>query len=148
MSLLEPMYMEKLCLVNDVIGNRDVIRSGVNGYVCRNADEFVTAIKGIPENPEKTAEMTAQARKEYPENHKTRADGRKYRDSRGGLCPCGKDFPEKENRNRTSEPHRHVNKDYRAIRGKNSDRVLLFSAQLRQYAAGSGYTDGTGQAGI
>ena len=80
MSLLESMYMEKLCLVNDVIGNRDVIRSGVNGYVCRNADEFVTAIKGILENPEKTAEMTAQARKDILENYNTRVMAGKYRE--------------------------------------------------------------------
>ena len=80
MSLLESMYMEKLCLVNDVIGNRDVIRSGVNGYVCRNADEFVTAIKEIMENPEKTAEMTAQARKDILENYNTRVMAGKYRE--------------------------------------------------------------------
>lgn len=32
-SLLEAMYLKKLCLVTDCIGNRDVIRSGENGYL-------------------------------------------------------------------------------------------------------------------
>ena len=43
-SLLEAMYMKKLCVVNDVIGNHDVIHNGVNGFVCKNIDEFKKAI--------------------------------------------------------------------------------------------------------
>lgn len=46
MSLLESMYMSKLCVVNDVIGNRDVIDNGRNGFVCRTVDEFVNGING------------------------------------------------------------------------------------------------------
>lgn len=46
-SLLEAMYMKKLCVVNDVIGNRDVIHNGINGYVCHNVDEFVKAIRSV-----------------------------------------------------------------------------------------------------
>ena len=44
-SLLEAMYMKKLCIVSDVIGNRDVIKNGQNGFVCRNVDEYVSAIQ-------------------------------------------------------------------------------------------------------
>lgn len=43
-SLLESMYMKKLCVVNDVIGNHDVIHNGVNGFVCRTVDDFISAI--------------------------------------------------------------------------------------------------------
>lgn len=43
-SLLESMYMKKLCVVNDVIGNHDVIHNGVNGFVCRDVEEYITAI--------------------------------------------------------------------------------------------------------
>lgn len=43
-SLLESMYMKKVCIVSDVIGNRDVIHNGVNGYVCMKSEEFVHAI--------------------------------------------------------------------------------------------------------
>ena len=80
MSLLESMYMEKLCLVNDVIGSRDVIRTGVNGYVCRNADEFVAAIREILDNPRKAAELTAQASKDIEEKYNTRVMAEKYRE--------------------------------------------------------------------
>lgn len=44
-SLLESMYMKKLCVVNDVIGNRDVIHNGENGFVCNDVGGFVEAIK-------------------------------------------------------------------------------------------------------
>ncbi len=44
-SLLESMYMKKLCVVNDVIGNHDVIEDGRNGFVCRTAEEFKKAIR-------------------------------------------------------------------------------------------------------
>jgi glycosyltransferase involved in cell wall biosynthesis len=44
-SLLESMYMKKLCVVNDVIGNHDVIRNGENGFVCRTVEEFKKAIE-------------------------------------------------------------------------------------------------------
>ena len=45
MSLLEAMYMKKLCVVSDVIGNHDVIHNGQNGYVCKSVDDFVDAIQ-------------------------------------------------------------------------------------------------------
>lgn len=47
MSLLEAMYMQKPCVVSNVIGNRDVIHNNENGYVCENIEQFVQAIKDI-----------------------------------------------------------------------------------------------------
>lgn len=44
MSLIENMYVKKLCLVSDVMGNRSVIRDGVNGYVCGTAEEYAKRI--------------------------------------------------------------------------------------------------------
>lgn len=44
-SLLEAMYMKKLCVVSNVIGNRDVINNGKNGFVCEKIADFVKAIK-------------------------------------------------------------------------------------------------------
>lgn len=48
-SLLEAMYMKKLCVVSNVIGNKDVIHNSENGFVCNNVDEFVGAIIKIRE---------------------------------------------------------------------------------------------------
>lgn len=47
MSLLESMYLRKPCVVSDVKGNHDVIKDGVNGFLCRNIDEYVKAIRTI-----------------------------------------------------------------------------------------------------
>lgn len=44
-SLLESMYMKKLCVVNNVVGNRDVIHNGENGFVCDGVEDFVEAIR-------------------------------------------------------------------------------------------------------
>lgn len=44
MSLLEAMYMKKVCIVSDVIGNHDVIHNDKNGYVCGSTDDFIKAI--------------------------------------------------------------------------------------------------------
>lgn len=53
MSLLEAMYMKKLCIVSNVIGNKDVISTNVNGFVCESKDEFVSSIQ-IARNTEVT----------------------------------------------------------------------------------------------
>lgn len=43
-SLLESMYMKKVCVVSDVIGNHDVIHDRENGFVCNSESDFVKAI--------------------------------------------------------------------------------------------------------
>ena len=80
MSLLESMYMKKLCLVNDVIGSRDVISSGVNGFVCKNADDFVERIRSALEDPGLLEEITSRAQKDIEEKYNTRIMAEKYRE--------------------------------------------------------------------
>ena len=46
-SLLEAMYMKKICVVSNVIGNRDVIINNYNGFTCLNADDFIKKIKTV-----------------------------------------------------------------------------------------------------
>ncbi len=45
MSLIENMYMKKLVLVSNTMGNKSVIHDGVNGYVCETADQYARRIK-------------------------------------------------------------------------------------------------------
>ena len=57
MSLIENMYIKKLILVSNTIGNKSVIHNGINGYVCDTAEEYAKRIKdamrefpkGLPE---------------------------------------------------------------------------------------------------
>lgn len=44
-SLLEAMYMKKICVVSNVVGNRDVIQNGRNGFVCEHIQEYIDAIR-------------------------------------------------------------------------------------------------------
>lgn len=59
-SLLESMYMKKVCVVSDVIGNRDVIHNGENGFVCSNIDEYVKAVKEAQMDTEVLVEKAYQ----------------------------------------------------------------------------------------
>ncbi len=45
MSLIENMYIKKLILVSNTMGNKSVIKDGVNGYVCETAEEYAEKIK-------------------------------------------------------------------------------------------------------
>ncbi len=45
MSLIENMYIKKLCLVSNTMGNKSVIQDGVNGYVCDKDEEYANRIK-------------------------------------------------------------------------------------------------------
>lgn len=73
-SLLEAMYMKKLCVVSDVIGNRDVIHNGENGYVCREVDEFVKAIE------ERKEEYVEKAYQDLIENYEVKGQSERYAD--------------------------------------------------------------------
>ncbi len=48
-SLLEAMYMKKICVVSDCIGNRDVIGNGENGFVADGLEAFVEKIQKLSE---------------------------------------------------------------------------------------------------
>ena len=59
-SLLESMYMKKVCVVSNVIGNRDVIHNEENGFVCTKVEDFVKAIKECQSEDGKLVERAYQ----------------------------------------------------------------------------------------
>lgn len=44
MSLIENMYIKKLVMVSNTMGNKSVIHDGINGYVCETAQEYAQRI--------------------------------------------------------------------------------------------------------
>lgn len=46
-SLLEAMYLKKICIVSDCIGNRDVIIDGNNGFIAKSLEEYIYRIEKI-----------------------------------------------------------------------------------------------------
>lgn len=46
-TLLEAMYYKKICIVSNVMGNRDVIENGQNGFVCQKEEDYYQIIEKI-----------------------------------------------------------------------------------------------------
>ena len=75
-SLLEAMYMRKTAVVSDVIGNRDVIHSKKNGFVCREVSEFVEAIQAAQSG--KCRELIDAAYTDVAQKYNTKVMAAKY----------------------------------------------------------------------
>lgn len=50
MSLIENMFMGKLIMVSNTMGNKSVIQNGVNGYVCDTVDDYAKHIREAMNN--------------------------------------------------------------------------------------------------
>ena len=46
-ALLEAMYYKKICIVSNSIGNRDVINTGVNGFIANSVEDYIKVINDI-----------------------------------------------------------------------------------------------------
>lgn len=79
-SLLEAMYMKKFCVVTDVIGNRDVIQHGVNGYVGRSVEEFVEVIERIEADKSNLEEILERAYSDIVKEYNTKVMAENYRE--------------------------------------------------------------------
>lgn len=77
MSLIENMYIKKLCLVSNTMGNKSVIQDGLNGYVCEKAEEYAKHIKEAMNSF--PVELTENAYKEVLTIYNTEAMKSKYK---------------------------------------------------------------------
>ncbi len=80
LSLLEAMYLEKICIVSNVIGNKDVIRHGENGFLCDTLDDYVKAVETAaePSNEETLSKMKKAAKADVLEKYNTDVMKREY----------------------------------------------------------------------
>ena len=46
-TLLEAMYLKKICLVSNVMGNKDVIKNGIDGFICEKLEDYCNIIQKI-----------------------------------------------------------------------------------------------------
>lgn len=77
-SLLEAMYLKKICLVSDVTGNRDVIKNGVNGLICHSADEYADSVRGFVNGSMDGVLFSERASKDVEENYNIDLMAQKY----------------------------------------------------------------------
>ena len=66
-SLLEAMYMKKICIVSNVIGNKDTIINGKNGYIAENLEKYNELIKKL-EKDKKYCKVKNTTRKDIIKN--------------------------------------------------------------------------------
>jgi glycosyltransferase involved in cell wall biosynthesis len=71
LSLLEAMYLKKICLVSNVIGNRDMIDHGRNGFICHSAEEYTQRINQILHSKHDWKAMTEYAHNDIITSHNT-----------------------------------------------------------------------------
>lgn len=69
--------MKKICVVSNVIGNKDVIHNGENGFVCNTVDEFVRAISEAKN--EITQELSDNAYADILQQYNTKVMAQSYK---------------------------------------------------------------------
>jgi hypothetical protein len=74
-SLLEAMYMEKICIVSNVIGNKDVIKNLKNGFIAYNND-YAKIIRSLDNKTVK--KIKHSAKKDVEENYNWKNNAKKY----------------------------------------------------------------------
>lgn len=77
-SLLEAMYLKKVCLVSDVIGNRDVIHTGVNGFICEQDEDYAQVIRGIKDGKMDLQTIKENAHEDVARNYNAERIAERY----------------------------------------------------------------------
>lgn len=80
LSLLEAMYLKKICIVSNVIGNRDVIKDNENGFICNQIDDFERVINEIQQNKYDLQELAKKAQVDVIENFSIDLMVQKYKE--------------------------------------------------------------------
>lgn len=78
LSLLEAMYLKKICIVSNVIGNRDVIRTGENGLICNSAKEYADVIINISNGKIDGKQLSEIAHADVTKNYNVDLMAEKY----------------------------------------------------------------------
>lgn len=78
MSLLEAMYLKRICIVSNVIGNRDVIRHGENGFIAESVEDYVRIIQEIKDDKWDIASIVYRAQQDVCEKYNIEVMCEKY----------------------------------------------------------------------
>lgn len=78
LALLEAMYMNKICIVSNCIGNRDVINNRKNGFVCNKLEDYINVINEIKNEYEGIENIQNQAKLDVENIYNTRVMAKQY----------------------------------------------------------------------
>ena len=85
-SLLEAMYLKKVCVVSNVIGNRDVIINRQNGYIAEDEKECVEVLKEISSSLGEQQKIVDRAHQDVVERYNISVMGEMYAKEYRELC--------------------------------------------------------------
>lgn len=66
-TILEAMALRKPIVATDVIGNKDAVEHGYNGFLCSSLDDFKNAVVELTQNKDLRNQMEANSRKRVVE---------------------------------------------------------------------------------
>ena len=70
-ALLEAMYQEKLCIASRVIGNRDVMINGENGFLADRYEDYVRILKDVSSGKIPVEKIQKRAKQDVVESYST-----------------------------------------------------------------------------
>ena len=79
-ALLEAMYLKKIYIVSNVIGNKDVIENERNGFVCNELDDYVNVIDKIEKNDYNINDILSKSVYDINDIYNTRVMSKAYND--------------------------------------------------------------------
>lgn len=77
-SLIEAMFLKKICVVSNVIGNNDVIKHGENGFIANDLIEFVKIIKNLKEEEYDVKQLQSNCYNDVLKQYNTKNNVLKY----------------------------------------------------------------------
>ena len=79
-ALMEVMYISKPCVVSRADGNKDVIQSNYNGYVCDTKKAYLHAIGNLIDNRKMAEQYGRQARQDILDKYNVNVMEQRYRE--------------------------------------------------------------------
>ena len=65
------MYQEKLCIASRVIGNKDVMIDGENGFLADSYEDYVRILKDVQDGKIPVEEIQKRAKQDVVESYNT-----------------------------------------------------------------------------
>ena len=78
-ALLEAMYLGKMCIVSNADGNRDVVKEGINGYICYKVEDYIAHIKEAINDDQMISMMGSNSHKAVVEKYNIDVMEKEYR---------------------------------------------------------------------
>ncbi len=79
-ALLEAMYLKKPCIVSGINENKDIISSGIDGFVCNKVNEYTKALEKLSRDKELQKRFSENSRKKIDEIYNTKQIENKYKE--------------------------------------------------------------------